>query len=86
MICLSDAYLEARIVKLKVILEAYEDAIIFLLANPSRSYKLDTGQSTQEVNRFDIKKMQENYDSTFNTLTSLEARLCGAALTIRASW
>lgn len=84
--CISDAYLEARIVKLKTILEAYEDAIIFLLANPSRSYKLDTGQDVQEVNRYDIQKLQGNYDSTFNMITSLEARLCGAAITIRASW
>ena len=62
---------------------AYENAIIFLTENPTESYKLDTGQSEQEVKRTNLSNLQKTYDALLNRLTVLEKR-CSSTSTISA--
>lgn len=67
---------------------ALDTAILFLLANPHKSYTLDTGQSSQQVSRPDLEGLQNQYDSLLNRIATLEIR-CNpgsAAQQIRPGW
>jgi hypothetical protein len=55
-----------------------------LTANPTQSYKLDTGQSEQEVTRVNLASLQQTYDSLLNRLTVLEKRCGSPRATINA--
>lgn len=45
------------------------------MLNPTRSYTLNTGQSTQSVSRDSIKDYQAMYDSLLNQYATICARL-----------
>lgn len=80
-------FLTARIVVTKGLITAYEDAVLALsAANGVQSYTLDTGQSKQTVTRSDIASLNAMLDSLYNRLATFEARLNGAALTVRPCW
>lgn len=55
-----------RITKIETMIAAYEDAVIYLAANPTKSYGLDTGQSEQKVTYFDLDKLQQTLNSLIN--------------------
>jgi len=78
---LSGEFLQERITKTKEQIVLYEDAISFLAANPTRSYRLDTGQSVQDVTRFNIKDLQYSLDGLYNRLSTLDARATGNGVT-----
>lgn len=61
-------FYEERIEKTKEMIVAYEEAVLFLVANPTRSYTFETGQSQQEVTRFDIDKLRESITSLLSLL------------------
>ena len=65
---------------------AYEDAITFLITNPTKSYKLDTGQSNQEVTRVDLGTLQTQLDGLMNRLVTIEARIKGASNINAPAW
>ncbi len=62
------------------------DAITFLYANPHQSYTLDTGQSSQRVTRPDVERLQSQYDSLLDRISTLEARCKGASQQIIPGW
>jgi len=74
---MDSTYLSERITKTKEIITAYEDAILFLTANPAKTYRLDTGQSVQSVTIDDMNKIQDSLDILYNRLVVFEARLSG---------
>ncbi len=65
---------------------AYEDAITFLITNPTKAYKLDTGQSNQEVTRVDLGTLQTQLDGLMNRLVTIEARIKGASNINAPAW
>lgn len=81
------AYIQDRITATQAQITAYEDAILAFGANGGvQSYTLDTGQSRQTVTRSDLSMLHKTIDSLYNRLSTLEARLYGAATTVRPHW
>lgn len=70
-------FLQARITKTKELIVKYEDAIDFLITNPTKSYNLNTGQDSQSMTRQDLEKLQDGLDELMNRLIVYEARLTG---------
>lgn len=65
-----------RLQKLKLIIEAYDDAILALSTNMTIvEYNLDTGQSKQRVTRQDIDKLIDVRGTLFQQHDALCARL-----------
>ena len=85
---MDNAYLTKRIAKTKVVIEAYEDAILALTgAGAVESYTLDTGQSRQTVTRSNLKELNTTLDGLYNRLGTMEARQTGGGVvTVRPSW
>jgi len=79
---MDSSYWLEKIDKTKAIIDNYEEAILFLTANPTESYKLDTGQGEQEVKRHNLKNMNDTLDSLYNRLSVLEQR-CSSIPTIQ---
>ena len=75
---MDSSFLQDRIDAMKLIIVAYEDAIIFLTSNPTESYSLDTGQTITRVTRHNIADLQRGLDSSMNSLSTYEARLNGS--------
>lgn len=74
---MDNTYLSEKITKTKAIIDAIDDALLFLSINPTKSYRLDTGQSVQNVERFDIDKLNATRNSLYNQLCVLQGRLTG---------
>lgn len=84
---MSDAdFYRERIEKTKALIVAYEDAIEFLVTNPTRSYRLDSGQTEQEVTRYDIDKLQKTLDLLQGRLDSYNNRLNSNAVFNIPGW
>ena len=66
---------QERLTKAKILAAAIEDAISFLTINPTQSYKLDTGQSEQEVTRTNLPGLNKMLDTVLNRIAALEQRL-----------
>ncbi|MCK4960458.1 MAG: hypothetical protein KAT00_13690 [Planctomycetes bacterium] len=80
---MDDSFVQERIAKTKLLIVAYEDAITFLIANPTQAYKLDTGQSVQDVKRADLAALNNTLGSLMNRCATLQARLNGAATVVQ---
>jgi hypothetical protein len=80
---MDETFLQERIDAAKATIVLYETAIDFLVANPTKSYRLDTGQSIQDVKRQDLETLQAQYDSLLNRLTTLQALQNGAATVVQ---
>lgn len=85
---MDNAFLIERIAKTKLIIEAYEDAILALTgAGAVESYTLDTGQSRQTVTRSNLKDINDTLDGLYNRLCTMQARLTGGGVLIaRPAW
>ena len=68
-------FLEQQQQSTAALIEAYNAAILFLIANPTESYKLDTGQSEQEVKRHNVDNLQKARSRLMNEYTILCRRL-----------
>lgn len=80
-------FLQQRIEATKLLIIAYENAILQIEANPTQSYTLNTGQTTQTVSRFDLNRLQATLDALMNRLVTLEARLNGGGvINMGAAW
>ena len=64
-----------QITKTEIMINAYIDAINFLIANPTESYSIDTGQSQEEVKRHNINNLQTQLDSLYNRYSVLCLRV-----------
>lgn len=80
---MADTFWLDQLTKAKAQAIALDTAIVFLYANPHKSYTLDTGQSSQQVSRPDLDSLQRQYDSLLNRIATLEARCYGASQQIR---
>jgi len=76
------AFIQSRIDATKLQIAAYEDATLALAQDGIQSYKLDTGQSIQNVTKLDLKNLNATIDSLYNRLATLEARLNGTGTKI----
>ena len=85
---MSTAFLKERITQTKLIIVAYEDAILALTgAGAIESYTLDTGQSRQTVTRSNLKELSTTLDSLYNRLSVMQTRLTGSGVLIgRPAW
>ena len=65
----------------------YNDAITFLIKNPTKSYTLDTGQSRQSVIRQDLESLIKQRNILFGELDVMSARVDGTGTTVaRPGW
>ena len=83
---MADSFWLDQITQAKAQAAALNTAILFLYANPHKSYTLDTGQSSQQVSRPDLDSLQSQYDGLLNRIASLDARCNGASQQIRPGW
>ena len=68
-------------------LEIYLDAIDALVSGRVQEYRLDTGQTVQNVTRLDLDKLQIEVDRILNRIATLEARCNGGGVVIaRPCW
>lgn len=81
-------FLQERITKTKLIIEAYEDAILSLTgAGAVEEYMLNTGQSIQKVTRSNLKELNDTLDGLYNRYTTMCARQTGSGVLIaRPAW
>lgn len=77
---MKDAFIQSRIDATKLQIVAYENAALALGTGGVQSYKLDTGQSIQNVTKLDLGMIQRTIDSLYNRCTMLETRLNGSAV------
>lgn len=84
---MDQAFLKERIEATKRQIVAYEDAVSQLSSGAVQSYSLNTGQTTQNVTRFDVARLNGDIDGLYNRLSTLEARLNGSGVVIaRPGW
>ena len=83
---MADTFLEDRLTATKNQILAYEAAIDFLIANPTKRYKLDTGQSSQEVTRQDLTTLQDDLDKLYSRYETLEKRCNSRPLINAPGW
>lgn len=79
---MDSTFIKARIAATKLQIVAYEDATLALAQNGIQSYKLDTGQTIQNVTKLDLKDLNATIDSLYNRCATLEARLNGSGTII----
>lgn len=77
------AWREARLVKLRALIDAYDDAILQLSTGAVMQYSIDTGQTRQTVTKQQISQIKNVRDSLANEYETLRARLCGAGVNVR---
>lgn len=81
-------FLSERITKTKLVIVAYEDAILALAgAGAIEEYMLNTGQSIQKVTRSNLKELNDTLDGLYNRLVVMEARQTGGGVLVaRPAW
>ena len=67
-------FFNEQLAKAKSQLGLLDGAIQFLLANPHKSYTLDTGQGSQQVSRPELASLQNQYDALLNRISTLGIR------------
>lgn len=88
MACVVDtAWIQARIDKTKLMIEAYEEAIFQLGTNNLASYSLDTGQTRMTVTKQSLGSLRLVLGQLEDRLQFLQSKLCGgAALYVRPGY
>ena len=76
------AFIQSRIDATKLQIVAYENATLALATDGIQSYKLDTGQTVQNVTKLDLTALNKTIDSLYNRCSTLEARLNGTGTVI----
>lgn len=66
---------ENQLSNLKILLYRTNEAIQALTTGNHKAYKLDTGQSTQEVTRLDLGVLQQNVINYTSQIQDLEIKL-----------
>lgn len=83
MICRDYEWEQAKLMKVKAIIDALDDAILQLSTTGILEYHLDTGQSKQRVTRQDLPRLIDSRSDLFNQYDALCARLSnGGALQV----
>lgn len=76
-------WLEARIATTKVLIVAYEDAILALSTDGVFQYSLDTGQTRQMVTKQQLGSLRLQLEALENRLATYQARLCGGSVYVK---
>ncbi len=71
----SNAFLEDERCNLQNLIFKYDQAISAILVGGHSDYKLDTGQTVQEVTRFNLSTIQTAREAMLSELATLDARL-----------
>lgn len=71
----SCTYWENQLSNLKILLYRTTEAIQALTTGNHKAYKLDTGQSTQEVTRLDLGVLRDNITEYTSQIQDLEIKL-----------
>lgn len=77
-----DTWLQARITRTEELILSYEDAIAALSAG-AQSYTLNTGQTTQSVQRSQLAQLKTTLEALENRRATLMARLSGRAVVVK---
>lgn len=82
------AFLTERITQTKLMIVAYEEAILALTgAGAIESYTIDTGQTRQTVTRSNLEELNTTLDGLYNRLCTMQARQTGGGVLIaRPAW
>lgn len=83
--CTANTYWEDRIAIVRALILKY-DAALDALASGVFSYSLDTSQTRQTVTRQNIVSLKNTRDGLLNELATLEARVCGAGVSVVPNW
>ena len=78
-------FIQARLDSTRALIIAYEEAVTALVTGGVQSYTLNTSQSVQTVNKFDLNTLNATLDALYNRCATLEARLGMGAGTILSS-
>ena len=76
------SFMQEQLEALKQQWLATNAAILAITTGGVERYKLDTGQSVQDVTKLDIEKLQKVRDSLSTEIAVLERSLNGTAVTI----
>lgn len=79
---MDNAFLDARIAKTKLLIEAYEDASLAISTDSIEAYMLDTGQTIQRITKLNIELLEKAINGLYNRLATLEARRYGSGVVI----
>lgn len=79
-------YWADRIVKVKALIEKYDDALLALGTQGVQQYQLDTGQTRMLVTKANITSLANVRKDLLNELATLQARVHGAGLRVIPSW
>ncbi len=83
---MADLFLQTQITATETQITAVNAAVLFLYANPSESYTLNTGQSSQKVTRANLQDLQNQLDQLLDRRSTLQARCNGATLQLRPNF
>jgi LPS sulfotransferase NodH len=72
-------FIQARIATIESQITAAEAVLTKLLANPNRSYTLNTGQTTESVTKYDIERIQAMIETMVGQLQFWEDCLNGTS-------
>ena len=72
----------AQLAETKLLLDAYQDAVLSIVSGKTQEYFLDTGQTIQRVKKIDIVDMTRTINSLMNLCIILELRLHGGGAPI----
>lgn len=79
---MDSTFLQSQITATQNQIVVYQDLLLALAANPARSYTINTGQTTETVNRWDVDKIHALIDSLYSRLDYLSAQQSGNVSTI----
>ena len=79
-------FIQARITATQAQIVAYEAASLALATDGIQSYKLDTGQTVQNVTKLDLEWITKNLNALYNLCATLEARLNGGSVNVVPLW
>ena len=80
-------FLQERITQTKLVIVAYENAILSLTgAGAIEEYMLNTGQSIQKVTRSNLKELNDTLDGLYNRYATMSARQNGGVVIGRPAW
>jgi len=77
------AFLQERIDAIKLLIVAYEAAMLAVTVGGVQSYTLDTGQTRQVVTKRSLGEIRNARDQAMNELATLSARRNGAGGIVR---
>lgn len=70
---------------IQLMIEAYETAIVALSSGTTKSYTINTGQTTESVTKKDIVRLQTGLDELIGRLQFWDMKLCNSGTILARS-